>query len=153
MKSLIPAAAICGLALIASPAFAAQTVAVSDAWVRATPNGATTAAAYLTVTNKGSAPDRLIGGDSPAARTVQVHEMSMSNGVMHMGEVKGGAVIAPGGVLKLQPGGWHLMLIGLKAPLAAGSTVSVTLRFEKAGAIKLTLPVKAAPMGGMAMHH
>ena len=56
---------------------------------------------------------------APVARTVQVHEMSMAGGIMRMAEVKGGAQIAPGQSLKLQPGGWHLMLIGLKAPVAA----------------------------------
>jgi copper(I)-binding protein len=150
MRHALPAL-ILATAAIAAPALAASSVVVADAWVRATPNGAPTAAAYLSITNKGSAPDRLLGGETPAARTVQVHEMSMANGVMHMGEVKGGAVIAPGATLKLQPGGWHLMLIGLKAPLAAGAKVPVTLRFEKAGLVKLTLPVKDAP--AMAMHH
>jgi copper(I)-binding protein len=151
MKSLLSAAALSGLLLAPFPAAAASTVAVSDAWARATPNGAQTAAAYLTVTNRGAAPDRLLGGDSPAARTVQVHEMSMANGVMHMGEVKGGALIAPGASLKLQPGGWHLMLIGLKAPLRAGAMVAITLRFERAGEVKLVLPVRDPP--AMSMHH
>lgn len=142
------------VALAAGPAFAAsKSIVVSDAWARATPSGAPTAAAYLTITNKGPAPDRLLGGETSAARTLQIHEMSMANGVMHMAEVKGGAAIAPGASLKLQPGGWHLMLIGLKAPLVAGQTVAVTLRFEKAGTVSLVLPVKTAPMAGMDMRH
>lgn len=142
------------VALAAGPAFAAsKSIVVTDAWARATPPGAPTAAAYLTVTNKGSTPDRLLGGETTAARTLQIHEMSMNNGVMRMGEIKGGAEIAPGASLKLQPGGWHIMLIGLKAPLVAGASVPVTLRFEKAGTINLVLPVKTAPMPGMAMHH
>jgi copper(I)-binding protein len=145
--------ALAAIALAAGPALAAnKPIAVSDGWVRATPNGATTAAAYVTLTNRGQAPDRLLGGETPAARSLQVHEMSMANGVMHMAEVKGGAAIAPGASLKLQPGGWHIMLVGLKAPLKAGDKVAVTLRFEKAGAVVLTLPVKDAPMAGMAMH-
>lgn len=148
MRQLLPALSALAVAA-ATPALAAGPIAVTDAWVRATPNGAPTGAAYLTVTNKGSAPDRLLGGETPVARTVQIHEMSMSNGVMHMAEVTGGAVIAPGASLKLQPGGWHLMLIGLKSTLSEGGQVPLTLRFEKAGAVKLTLPVKAAPMGGM----
>lgn len=145
--------ALAALALIASPAMATgSSIAVSDGWVRATPNGAPTAAAYVTLTNRGSAPDRLLGGSTPAARTLQIHEMSMANGVMHMAEVKGGAAIAPGASLKLQPGGWHIMLIGLKAPLKAGASVAVSLRFEKAGTVTVTLPVKNAPAAGMAMH-
>jgi copper(I)-binding protein len=138
-------------ALAAGPAFAAPgSIVVTDAWARATPSGAPTAAAYLTITNRGSIPDRLLGGETTAARTLQVHEMSMTGGVMHMGEVKG-AAIAPGATLKLQPGGWHIMLIGLKAPLVKGASVPVTLHFEKAGAVRLVLPVKDAPMGGMTM--
>jgi hypothetical protein len=153
MKTFLLPAAIAAAA-IAAPAFAASPIVVSDAWVRAAPKGAPTGAAYLTLTNRGSTPDRLLGGETPAARTVQIHEMSMTNGVMHMAEIKGGAVIAPGASLKLQPGGWHLMLIGLKAPLAEGGQVPLVLRFEKAGLVKLTLPVKAAPpMGGMAGRH
>jgi copper(I)-binding protein len=147
MRQLLPA--IFALA-VATPAFAARPIAVTDAWVRATPNGAPTGAAYMTITNKGSAPDRLLGGETPVARTVQIHQMSMTNGVMRMSEVKGGAAIAPGASLRLQPGGWHLMLIGLKAPLRAGSSVPVTLKFAKAGAIRLTLPVRDAALGGMA---
>lgn len=142
--------ALAAVALLGSSAAAASnTMVVSEAWARATPQGAPTGAAYLTITNRGRAPDRLVGADSPAARAVQVHEMSMAHGVMHMGEVKGGAAIAPGASLKLQPGGWHLMLIGLKAPLVAGARVPVTLRFEKAGAVKVVLPVRAAPMAGV----
>jgi copper(I)-binding protein len=142
------------VALAAGPALAAPNpIVITDAWARATPQGAPTAAAYLTITNRGSTPDRLLGGETPAARSFQVHEMSMANGVMHMAEVKGGAVIAPGASLKLQPGGWHIMLVGLKAPLAAGGKVPVTLHFEKAGAVSLVLPVKDAPMPGMDMHH
>jgi copper(I)-binding protein len=153
-RHLSAISALAAAVAIAAPAAAASPIVVSDAWARATPNGAQTAAAYLTITNKGSTADRLLGGETPAARALQVHEMSMTNGIMHMGEVKGGAAIAPGASLKLQPGGWHLMLIGLKAPLAAGGQVPVTLRFEKAGTVKLVLPVRAAPpMGGMAMHH
>lgn len=153
MKKLFSAAALCGMAFAAAPAVAAPSIAVTDAWVRAAPNGAPTAAAYLTITNRGSAPDRLLGGSTPAARAVQVHEMSMTGGVMRMGEVKGGAAIAPGQSLKLQLGGWHLMLIGLKAPVAAGGQVPLTLKFEKAGEVKLVLPVRVAPMSGAATHH
>jgi hypothetical protein len=141
-------------ALAAGPVFAAdKAIVVTDAWIRATPQGAPTAAAYLTITNKGATPDRLLGGETPVARTLQVHEMSMNNGVMHMAEIKGGAVIAPGASLRLQPGGWHIMLIGLKAPLVAGGKAPVTLHFEKAGTVKLVLPVRDAAMPGMDMHH
>lgn len=120
-------------------------IKVENAWVRAAPVGATAGAAYMTLTNTGAAADRLIGGASTQAARVEVHEMSMDGGVMRMRPVDGGLAIPAGGTVALKPGGYHIMLIGLKGPLSAGGKLALTLKFEKAGAMRLTLPVQAAP--------
>jgi periplasmic copper chaperone A len=118
----------------------------SDAWSRATPGGAKTGSGYLTIENKGSA--RLIGGSADVADKVQVHEMTMNNGVMTMRPLDQGLSIEPGKTVKLAPGGYHPMLFDLKSPLRQGDKVPVTLEFEKAGKVKLTLDVQGVGAQG-----
>jgi copper(I)-binding protein len=140
---------------LAAPARAEEVKAgdlvITQAWSRATPGGAKVAGGYLTIENKGSAPDRLIGGSADVADKVQVHEMATSNGVMTMRPLDKGLSIEPGKTVKLAPGGHHLMLLGLKSPLKQGDKVPVTLEFEKAGKVKLSLDVQGvgaqAPAG------
>jgi len=116
---------------------------VTQPWARATPKGASSGAGYLTVTNNGTAPDRLTCTASDAAAQCQIHTMSMDNGVMKMRPVEGGLEIKPGETVTLKPGGYHMMLVHLKHPLEPGSTVEATLQFEKAGTIKVEMPVVA----------
>jgi periplasmic copper chaperone A len=115
---------------------------ITQAWSRATPGGAKIAGGYLTIENKGTAPDRLIGGSADVADKVQVHEMSMKDGVMTMRQLDKGLPIEPGKAVKLAPGGYHLMMMDLKSPLKQGDKVPVTLEFEKAGKVKLSLDVR-----------
>jgi copper(I)-binding protein len=84
----------------------------------------------------------LIGGSSPAAGKIEVHEMAMNNGVMTMRPVKGGLSIPPGQSVTLAPGGYHIMMMELKGPLKKGDKVPVTLAFEKAGEIKITFDIQ-----------
>jgi len=133
---------------------------ISQAWSRATPKGAKTGGGYLTIENKGSAPDRLIGGSADVAGNVQVHEMSMEGGVMKMRPVEKGLTIEPGKTVKLAPGGYHLMMMDLKAPLKQGEKVPVTLEFEKAGKVAVEFDVQrigaqapGAAAGGSKMMH
>jgi copper(I)-binding protein len=121
---------------------------ITQAWSRATPGGAKVAGGYLTIENKGSTPDRLIGGAADVADKVQVHEMATNEGVMTMRPLDRGLAIEPGKTVKLAPGGYHLMLQGLKSPLKQGDKVPVTLEFEKAGKVKLSLDVQG--MGAQA---
>jgi copper(I)-binding protein len=114
---------------------------ISQAWTRATPNGAKVGGGFLTVENKGSAPDRLIGGSADVAGSVQVHEMSMDGGVMKMRPMEKGLTIDPGKTVKLAPGGYHLMMMDLKSQLKQGDKVPVTLEFEKAGKVTVSLDV------------
>ena len=115
---------------------------ITQAWSRATPNGAKIAGGYLTIENKGSAPDRLIGGSGEIAGKIEVHEMAMNNGVMTMRPLDKGLTIEPGKTVKLAPGGLHLMMFDLKGQLKQGDKVPVTLEFEKAGKVTLSLDVQ-----------
>lgn len=130
-------------------------LAIDNPWSRATPAGAKVAAGYMTITNKGSAADRLIGGSTAAAGRVEVHEMAMKNGVMTMRPLTGGLPIEPGKTVTLAPGGYHMMFMDLKAPLKQGEKVPVTLEFEKAGKVNVTLDVQSvgakSPMPGHKM--
>jgi len=133
-------------ALFAPPASAEEVKAgdlvITQAWSRATPGGAKIAGGYLTIENKGSAPDRLIGGTGEVASKIEVHEMSMKDGVMTMRFLDKGLAIEPGKTVKLAPGGYHLMMLDLKSPLKQGDKVPVTLEFEKAGKVTLSLDVQ-----------
>jgi|SRR5579883_2364025 len=134
------------VALMTRPLWAedvkAGNLVITQAWSRATPGGAKVGGGYLTITNEGSTPDRLIGGSAEFAAKVQVHEMSMNNGVMTMRPLEQGLVIEPGKTVKLSPGGLHLMLLDLKAPLKQGERVPVTLEFEKAGNVSVMFDVR-----------
>jgi len=122
------------------PATGHATVTVSAPWTRATPGAAGNAAVYCELANAGAAADRLIGAETDAAARAELHGHTVQDGVMRMNKVDAIAVPA-GGRAALAPGGFHLMLIGLKAPLEEGDAVAVTLRFETAGAIAIMVPV------------
>jgi copper(I)-binding protein len=154
MKALFRSLASTALlaCLIAAPARAQEVKAgdlvITQAWTRATPGGAKIAGGYLTIENKGTAPDRLLGGSAEVSDKVQVHEMAVNNGVMTMRSLDKGLAIEPGKIVKLAPGGFHLMLTDLKKPLKQGDKVPVTLEFEKAGKVKLSLDVQAVGAPG-----
>ena len=93
---------------------------ITQVWSRATPGGAKIAGGYLTIENKGAAPDRLIGGSGDFAGKVEIYEMAMNNGVMTMRSLDKGLPIQPGKTVKLAPGGYHLMLMDLKNAAQAG---------------------------------
>ena len=116
---------------------------IGHPWARATPPTAPTGGGYLSVKNTGTEPDRLMSASSPAAGAVQVHEMKMEGNVMRMRELDGPLEIKPGETVTLAPGGMHLMMMGLKAPLKQGEKVPLTLVFEKAGKIDVELLVEA----------
>ena len=150
------ACALYGIALIAAlivnPAQAEEVKAgdlvITLPWSRATPGGAKVGGGYLTIENKGSMPDRLIGGSADVADKVEVHEMAVNNGVMTMRPLDKGLVIEPGKTVKLAPGGYHLMLLQLKSALKQGDKVPVTLEFERAGKVSLSLEVQGVGAQG-----
>ncbi|MBR1142191.1 copper chaperone PCu(A)C [Bradyrhizobium sp. AUGA SZCCT0431] len=124
---------------------------ITQAWSRATPGGAKIAGGYLTIENKGSTSDRLIKGAADISGKIEVHEMAMNNGVMTMRSLDKGLAIEPGKTVKLAPGGYHLMLMDLKGPLKQGDKVPLTLEFEKAGKVTLSLDVQG--VGAQAPAH
>src|SRR5438445_4813059 len=148
-------------AVFAAPARAEEVRAgdlvITQAWSRATPGGAKIAGGFLTIENKGAAPDRLLSGSGDIAGKVEIHEMAMNNGVMTMRPLDKGLVIEPGKTVKFAPGGYHLMLMDLKQPFKQRYKVPVTLEFEKAGKVALSLDVQGvgaqAPAGGAASGH
>jgi len=145
-------AVLCGVLLTLSVARAddvkAGDLVISQAWSRATPGGAKIGAGYLTIENKGSAADRLVAVSGEAAGKIEVHEMAMNNGVMTMRPLDKGLAIDPGKTVTLAPGGYHLMMMDLKAPLKQGDKVPLTLEFEKAGKVSVTLDVQSVGAKG-----
>lgn len=122
-------------------------IRLDQAWARATPGSAKTGAIYLTVSNTGIAPDTLTAASTPAADKAELHHMKIENGVMEMRPVPALA-IAPGQSVVLEPTtGYHIMLIGLKAPLKEGDKVPIILTFEHAGTQQITASV--AKVGAM----
>ena len=147
-----------GLLALASSAASAHDYKLGDLsighpWSRATPAGARVAAGYLSITNSGAAPDRLVAVESPAAARVEIHESSEKDGVATMRPVEAIAV-APGETVKLAPGGYHLMFMQPKVPFKQGDRVEGTLRFEKAGTVAVVFHVEGigAQGGGDSGH-
>lgn len=145
--ALIAAAAA---TLLSAGFAAADPVKVGDLeltglWTRATPPRSVAAGGFMTITNTGSTPDVLIGVASQVAGIGEVHEMKVEDGVMTMRPLEDGLAIPPGGMVVLEPGGYHIMLMDLKAPLVKGEDVAVTLTFAKAGTVEAMLHV--APIG------
>jgi copper(I)-binding protein len=148
------------LALSGAPVHAQEIKAgdlvITQAWSRATPGGAKIAGGFLTIENKGTAPDRLVSGAGNIVGKVEIHEMAMNKGVMTMRPLDKGLPIEPGKTVKLAPGGYHLMLMDLKQPFKQGDKVPLTLEFEKAGKVSLSLDVQgvgAQAPGGAASGH
>ena len=132
----------------------AGSISVKDAWSRATPEGANVGVGYLTITNDGDAPDRLVAAESDFAEQAEIHQMTMANGVMQMRPVEDGVTIPAKGSVAFSPDSYHLMFMGLKSPLKQGDTFVVILTFEHAGKVAVNFHVEA--MGASApeeTHH
>ena len=168
-RNLLLAAALCvwgGAA--AAETYTIGALEIASPWTRATPKSAPVGGAYMTITNKGTDSDRLVGVSTPVAGQAQVHQMSMDNSVMTMRPVEGGLEIKPGQTVTLAPGSFHIMMTGLKQPMTQGEHVKATLDFAKAGRLDVEFvvesmgaqgPTAAAPamdhgtMGNMKMSH
>jgi hypothetical protein len=119
-------------------------VVVSQPWSRATLNAARAGSGFLRLTNTGTVSDRLIGGTVAVAKSVEIHEMAMVDGVMQMRELPNGLEIKPGETVELKPGGHHMMFMDLTAPLKTGSTLKGELRFERAGTVAIEYVIEPA---------
>jgi copper(I)-binding protein len=137
---LFTSSCVAALSLAAGAAFAQ--VQVEGAWARPTVPGQPAGGGYLAMT--AATGDRLVSGSSSAAARVELHPMAMKGDVMEMREVT--SIDLPAGKkVELKPGGLHLMFIGLKAPLKVGAKIPVTLKFEKAGEVKVDFTVMVKP--------
>ena len=133
----------------ASPVRAGDIV-VTQAWSRAAIRGGA-GAAFLTLRNTGTQPDRLLGASTPAAGRVELHSMLRDGDVMRMRE-QPAIDLPPGQEVVLRPGGLHVMMLGLHAALNRGETVTLALRFERAGTVEVQVAVQAAGASGMMQH-
>jgi copper(I)-binding protein len=128
------------------------TIRISQPHARATVPQQPSGAAYLSLENAGKTPDRLLALSSPAARSVEIHTMSMDGDVMRMREI-GQLELPPSSTVTMQPGhGYHLMLTGLARPLKAGDSFPLTLVFEKAGKVEVKVSVDGQPGTGGHRH-
>ena len=121
---------------------------ISQAWSRAAPRGAELASSYVTIENKGTVPDRLIGGTTDIAEKLQIQQSSMVGGGLTLNPVAGGVTISPGDKVVLAPHGIHLTLSNLKAQMKKGTAVPMTLEFEKAGKVTVSFDVLSAASTG-----
>ena len=132
--------------------YALQRLRLDHPFARATPPGARSGGVYMTIDNRGTTPDRLVRVASPAATSVELHSMAMDGNVMRMRAVDG-IDIPAGGKVTLGTSGYHVMLVGLARPLTTGDKFPLTLTFEKAGSVDVSVlvePLTAAAHGAHA---
>ncbi len=130
-------------ALITGQAHAAGPISIENGWSRATAAAQTVGGGFMTIVNAGKADDRLVSVTSPVAAEVQIHDMTMEEGVMRMRQLADGLAVPADARVELKPRSLHLMFLQLTAPLADGQSFPVTLKFEKAGAVTTQFRVEA----------
>jgi copper(I)-binding protein len=116
---------------------------ISDAWARETVAGQTATAAYMSIDNRGAGDDRLVGVEAAAPARAMLHSSESSGGVSRMREMSAGLALPAGTAVQLKPGGTHVMITGLDAPLGKSEVVKLRLLFEKSGARDVDVPVGA----------
>lgn len=151
--------AVAGIATVATPGhdpvaaeFKVGAITVETPWSRATPGGAKVAVGYLTIRNSAAAPDRLVSVTVDISSRAEIHQMSMTDGIMKMRQLTDGLPIPARGSVTLEPASYHLMFLDLKRPLTEGETFPGTLTFEKAGTISVTFEVRGTG-AGVPKHH
>jgi copper(I)-binding protein len=123
---------------------------ITQPWSRAAPRGAELASSYLTIENKGTTADRLVGGSTEVAEKLEIQQISKAGGATSAQPVDGGLGIPPGEKVVLAPGGYRLALLKPKSPLKKGTKVSTTLEFEKAGKVTVSFDVLSTAAKGPA---
>ena len=119
-------------------------IQIADAWARETVAGQPSTAAYMTIRNAGPGDDRLVGVTVPAPAKAMLHASESSGGISRMRELGAGLAIPASTSVELKPGGSHVMITGLPAPLPEGAKLDLRLRFEQSGERQLFVPVAAA---------
>lgn len=130
---------------------------IDHPWARPTAEGAKNGAAYLTLKNSGKEEDKLVSVQTPAAEKAEVHEHVHEGDIMKMRPLTGGVPVPPGETVAFKPGGYHIMLMGLKQKLEDGKNIPLKLTFAKAGDVDVEVKVEKNPSpgqatGGMHMH-
>lgn len=149
MKKLLTVLLLAG---IGQTAFAAG-IDVDDAWARSTVQGMSMGGVFMEIENENKADDVLLGGTTPVADKVEIHTHVNDNGVMRMREVQGGLPLPANREVALKPGSYHIMLMGLKAPLQEGQKFPLTLKFKKAKPKTVTVEVKTPAQSQMPAQH
>jgi copper(I)-binding protein len=151
------AVSVVALAMLVSSAsshdFSIGDINIDHPWTRATPGGAKVAGGYITIENFGSKPDRLIGGAFDASERVELHEMTVSDGVMRMRALPTGIELPAGRRIEMKPGGYHIMFLELRRPLKQGEKISGSLVFERAGTVTVEFQVDAMGSPGVEAGH
>ena len=129
--------------IVSAHEYQAGTIKIVHPWMREPPAAAQVAGGFMTLINTGTMPDRLIGGSLVTAARFEIHEMSVTDGVMRMKQLPQGIEIKPGATVALVPGGYHLMFFDLKTAPAAQQKIKGTLVFEKAGTVEVEFVVQA----------
>lgn len=142
MKRSLRVAALATTLALSGTAFAQVTA--KDPWVRGTVGKLTTTGAFMQLT--AATDSRLVAAASPVAGTVEIHEMRMEGDVMRMRAITG-LDLPAGQTVELRPGGYHVMLMGLKKPLNVGETVPITLTVEARDGTRTTIPLEARVRG------
>lgn len=149
------AAVLCAAAFALPAAahdYAADALSVTHPWIPAPPPGAPVAAGYLTIANDGHEADRLVAVRADFAGRTEIHEMAVNDeGVMQMRPVPDGLLIAPGDVVVLEPGGYHIMFMRPDVELVAGQRIGAVLVFERAGEVSVEFDIQEGQ--GMSMDH
>jgi len=140
--SLFVTAAVFAASGAAAHEFKVGALDIAHPWSRPTPKDASIAGGYLKITNKGKVADRLIGGASPAASQIELHEMADVDGVTKTRVLANGLEIKPGKTVELKPGSYRILLLGLKEPFQLGQKVNGTLVFEKAGSVAIVYNIE-----------
>ena len=150
--AIAAAAAIAVVTTANAHSFKIGDLEIGHPWSRATLPNAPVAGGYMTIENTGKTDDTLLGGSTPAAGKVEIHQMNMEGDIMTMRQLEDGLLIPAGETVTLKPGGYHLMLMKPQKPFKEGERVPLTLQFEKAGEVKVELAVDKPNAMGKADH-
>ena len=144
-------ACVFGSSAVSAHDYALKSLRIDHPFARATPPGAKVGGVFVTVENTGTQSDRLLSVSTPMAGVAELHQMSVDAGVMRMRGVAA-LEVRPGETLQLKPGGYHVMLSELRQPLKVGDRFPMTLKFQNAGAVEVSVWVEAMGAGSSAAH-
>ena len=150
---LAAAVAVMGTSMAAAHDYTVGDLFIDHPFARASAGMARAGAAYMTIQNNGAADDVLIGAEAAVSERIELHTHEMTDGVMRMREVEGGIPVPAGETTVLQPGGLHVMFLGLHEPLVEGEMFPLTLIFEQSGAVTVEVSIEGVAAGADGAGH